>query len=228
STSVPARRRRPRIMTVARNARATTRPCASPTRRPPRTTSWWWVSGPTAGSRCRRATDPPGLACHMDAARAPGFGRGPVVQGLGGGPPVAATKKPAGEAGFFVLPLTRGSGVEASACPRWRAGCTGKGGCAWHGRASASLDLAFLVDHVLANNGIVLLDLHLVRRVLLVLVGRIEMTGSGRRDQADLVALGSHGSVLLRSFRRGRGGRRGRHRCRSCRWCAGRQRKHAA
>src|SRR5690606_5006206 len=129
----------PRIMTVARNARATTRPCASPTRRPPRTTSGGWVSGPTAGSRCRRATDPPGLACHMDAARDPGFGRGPVVQGLGGGPPVAATKKPAGEAGFFVLPLTRGSGVVSSACPRWPGGSTGQGVFDSHVRACSSI-----------------------------------------------------------------------------------------
>jgi hypothetical protein len=33
------------------------------------------------------------------------------------------------------------------------------------------LDLAFLVDHVLADDGIVLLDFHLGGRVLLVLVG---------------------------------------------------------
>src|SRR5687768_8384095 len=59
---------------------------------------------------------------------------------------------------------------------------------------TASLDLAFLVHHVLANDGVVLLDLHLVRRVLLVLVGGVEVAGVGRGDQADLVALGSHDS----------------------------------
>src|SRR6185312_15210293 len=36
-------------------------------------------------------------------------------------------------------------------------------------RAIASLDLAFLVEHVLADDGVVFLDLHLVRRVLFVL-----------------------------------------------------------
>src|SRR5690606_9277518 len=84
-----------------------------------------------------------------------------------------------------------------------------------------SLDLAFLVDHVLADDGIVLLDLHLARGVLLVLVGGVEVAGAGRRVQADLVALGSHGSILLRSFRRACAGRPGRRRCRSCRSCAG-------
>src|SRR5690606_5779702 len=83
----------------------------------------------------------------------------------------------------------------------------------------ALLDLAFLVDHVLPDDGVVLLDLHLVRRVLLVLVGGVEVAGVGRGDQADLVALGSH-VVLLRPFRRGRGARPERCRCRSCRWCA--------
>src|SRR6185437_2768203 len=42
-------------------------------------------------------------------------------------------------------------------------------------RAKTSLDLAFLVDHVLADDGVVFLDLHLVRRVLLVLVGGVEV-----------------------------------------------------
>src|SRR5690606_26625090 len=90
------------------------------------------------------------------------------------------------------------------------------------------LDLAFLVDHVLADGRIVLLDLHLAGRVLLVLVGGVEVAGAGRGDQADLVALGSHGRLLLRSFRRGHAARPERSRCRSCRWCAGQQRKHAA
>src|SRR5690606_28094517 len=69
------------------------------------------------------------------------------------------------------------------------------------------LDLAFLVDHVLADGRIVLLDLHLAGRVLLVLVGGVEVAGAGRGDQADLVALGSHGRLLLRSFRRGHAAR---------------------
>src|SRR3546814_4472902 len=90
----------------------------------------------------------------------------------------------------------------------------------------ASLDLAFLVDHVLADDGVVLLDLHLAGGVLLVLVGGVEVAGVCRGDQTDLVALGCHG-VLLRPFRRGRAGRPGRRRCRSCRWCAWRLRKRA-
>src|SRR5690606_31301037 len=95
-------------------------------------------------------------------------------------------------------------------------------------RAVFLLDLAFLVDHVLPDDGIVLLDLHLVRRVLLVLVGRVEVTGVGGGDQADLVALGGHGSILLRSSRRGHAARPGPSRCRSCRWCAGPARKPSA
>src|SRR5690606_31453495 len=91
----------------------------------------------------------------------------------------------------------------------------------WPLAAPRSLELAFLVDHVLADDGIVLLDLHLARGVLLVLVGGVEVAGAGRRVQADLVALGSHVSILLRSFRRACAGRRGRRRCRSCRWYAG-------
>src|SRR6478672_364990 len=89
------------------------------------------------------------------------------------------------------------------------------------GGSDQLLDLAFLVDHVLPDDGVVLLDLHLVRRVLLVLVGRVEVAGVGRGDQADLVALARH-VVLLRPFRRGRGDRPGPNRSRSCRWCAAR------
>src|SRR6185437_7923251 len=61
-------------------------------------------------------------------------------------------------------------------------------------RADASLDLAFLVDHVLADDGVVFLDFHLVRGVLLVLVGGVEVAGAGRGSQADLVAFACHGS----------------------------------
>src|SRR5690606_39467146 len=53
------------------------------------------------------------------------------------------------------------------------------------GHGPVLLDLAFLVDHVLPDDGVVLLDLHLVRRVLLVLVGGVEVAGVGRGDQAD-------------------------------------------
>lgn len=41
------------------------------------------------------------------------------------------------------------------------------------------LNFRLFVDHVLANDGIVLLDFHLFRRVLFVLVGGIEMPRSG-------------------------------------------------
>src|SRR4249919_2713209 len=89
------------------------------------------------------------------------------------------------------------------------------------------LDLAFLVHHVLPDDGVVLADLHLVRRVLLVLVGGVEVAGAGRGDQTDLVALACH-VVLLRPFRRVSGVRPERCRCRSCRWCAARARKPSA
>src|SRR6185312_15610567 len=54
-------------------------------------------------------------------------------------------------------------------------------------RAGTSLDLAFLVDHVLAHDRIVLLELELFRGVLLVLLRGVEVAGAGRRDHADLV-----------------------------------------
>ena len=55
------------------------------------------------------------------------------------------------------------------------------------------LDLGFLVDHVLANHGIVLLDLHLVWHGALVLVRGVVMPGVGTRYQLDLV---SHNNSL--------------------------------
>src|SRR5690606_37064021 len=94
--------------------------------------------------------------------------------------------------------------------------------------AVRSLDLAFLVNHVLADDGIVLLDLHLAGGVLLVLVRGVEVAGVGRRNQTDLVALGCHDVLLLRPSRRACAGRPGRRRCRSCRWCARQPRKRAA
>ena len=42
------------------------------------------------------------------------------------------------------------------------------------------LDLRFLIDHVLANNGIILLDLHLVGHGALVLVRRVKVACAGR------------------------------------------------
>src|SRR5579875_2301585 len=53
----------------------------------------------------------------------------------------------------------------------------------------ASLDLAFLVDHVFADDGVVFPDLHLV--------GGVEVAGAGRGNQADLVAFACHGEFSL-------------------------------
>jgi hypothetical protein len=50
------------------------------------------------------------------------------------------------------------------------------------------LDLAFLVHDVLAHDGIVFLYFHFRGHVLLVFIGRIEVTGAGRGSQADLVS----------------------------------------
>jgi hypothetical protein len=50
------------------------------------------------------------------------------------------------------------------------------------------LDLRFLVDNVLANDGIELLDLHLFGHVALVLVGGVEVAGTGAGHQTDLIA----------------------------------------
>jgi hypothetical protein len=50
------------------------------------------------------------------------------------------------------------------------------------------LELGLLVEHVLAHLGIVLFDLHLVRRGALVLGRRVEVAGPGGRFELDLVA----------------------------------------
>src|SRR6056297_4004051 len=50
------------------------------------------------------------------------------------------------------------------------------------------LDLGFLVHYMLAHDRVVLLELELVRRVLLLLVGRVVMTRPGGGDELDLVA----------------------------------------
>jgi hypothetical protein len=46
-------------------------------------------------------------------------------------------------------------------------------------RETRSLDLGFLVHHVLANDRIVLLEFKLVRSVTLVLVGGVEVASTG-------------------------------------------------
>lgn len=50
------------------------------------------------------------------------------------------------------------------------------------------LDLGFFVHHMLANNGIILLDLHFARHGLFVFVCRIKMTCFRRRNQADFIS----------------------------------------
>ena len=55
-------------------------------------------------------------------------------------------------------------------------------------RLKRLLQLGFLVLHVLARLRIELHDFDLLRRGLLVLVGRVEVTGAGRRFQLDLLA----------------------------------------
>lgn len=50
------------------------------------------------------------------------------------------------------------------------------------------LDLGFFVNHMLADHGIVLFDLHFRRHGLFVFVGCIKMTGTGGRYQADFIS----------------------------------------
>src|SRR5690606_29216153 len=63
--------------------------------------------------------------------------------------------------------------------------------------AGALLDLAFLVDHVLADDGTGLLDLRLRGRGLLALDRGLGAGGLGRGGQPDIVARAWHG-VLIR------------------------------
>jgi hypothetical protein len=49
------------------------------------------------------------------------------------------------------------------------------------------LDLAFLVHHMLANDGIVLFDLHLFRHVALVLGGGVEVTSASTGIQTNFL-----------------------------------------
>ena len=62
------------------------------------------------------------------------------------------------------------------------------------------LQLGFLVQDVLARLGIELQEFELFRRRLLVLVGRVEVAGTGRRLQLDLLA-STFGQVSLRAGR---------------------------
>ena len=56
------------------------------------------------------------------------------------------------------------------------------------------LNLAFFVDHVLADNGIVLFDLHFIRRVLLVFICGVVVACASTGNQLNLV---SHNTFLL-------------------------------
>jgi hypothetical protein len=63
-----------------------------------------------------------------------------------------------------------------------------------HPVGSALFDFRFLVQDMLAHDGIELLDLHLFGHVFLVLGGRIEVAGAGAGYQFDFVA---HGGLNL-------------------------------
>src|SRR5690242_422433 len=113
--------------------------------------------------------------------------RGEPCRCRGGGLSPALQRKSPPEGGLCFL-LDPGSPYAAASRMTFR---QKRAPCA---RLRTSLDLAFLVDHVLADDGVVFLDLHLVRGVLLVLVGGVEVARAGRGNQADLVAFGCHGS----------------------------------
>jgi hypothetical protein len=49
------------------------------------------------------------------------------------------------------------------------------------------LDFAFFVDHVFANNRVKLFDFHFLRHGTLVLVGRVEMTGTSTGVQTNFI-----------------------------------------
>src|SRR5690606_36909872 len=83
-----------------------------------------------------------------------------------------------------------------------------------------SLDLGFLVDHVLTHLRIELLDLHLLGMKALVLRGRVEVASAGGRHELDLFAHGS--DLLLRLSRPARATRPRPSRCRAFRSCASR------
>jgi hypothetical protein len=54
-------------------------------------------------------------------------------------------------------------------------------------RADQSFDLAFLVNHMLADHRVEFLDFHLFRHISLVLGRGVEMTGAGAGNELDLV-----------------------------------------
>ena len=54
--------------------------------------------------------------------------------------------------------------------------------------ARALFDLGFGVEHVLANDRIVLLHCQFIRRVALVLVGRVVVAGTRAGDQFDFIS----------------------------------------
>lgn len=55
-------------------------------------------------------------------------------------------------------------------------------------RSADLLDFGFLVDHMLADDGIELLDLHFIRHGALVLGSSVEMTCSGAGNQFDFIS----------------------------------------
>jgi hypothetical protein len=64
--------------------------------------------------------------------------------------------------------------------PWWRVQGTDKKHCLF--------DLRFFVHHMLSNDRVVFLDFHLSRGVLFVFVGRVKVTGTGGRYQADFIS----------------------------------------
>src|SRR4051812_29389042 len=92
---------------------------------------------------------------------------------------------------------------------------------------AGSLDLRFLVRHVLARNGVVLLHFHLVRMEALVLGGHVEVASVGGREQLYFFAHGASSPGFTAS-RPWRGTRRAHYRCPSSQSCAGRRPKCAA
>ena len=70
---------------------------------------------------------------------------------------------------------------ERAQCPAWSFRPRGV-------QAYALLNLAFLIDHVFTDNGIVLFDLHFVRRVLFVFVCGVVMACARTRYQLDFIA----------------------------------------
>ena len=86
------------------------------------------------------------------------------------------------------------------------------------------LDFAFFIDDMLADYRIKFLDLHLLRHVLFVLGGGVEVPRASTRDQFDFV---THDLLpRLRRFRRAYGYPQELHQCRACQSYAGLGWKH--